>query len=59
MLEAGETTHKAGEIGVVRGGNHALANRTGLPAVVELLLRMTRWRVSKGKASQNFHSPKP
>ena len=36
MLEAGETALKAGEIGVVRGGNHALANRTGVPAVVAI-----------------------
>ena len=36
VLEAGETTLKAGEIGVVRGGNHALANRTGVPAVVAI-----------------------
>lgn len=34
VLETGETTLQAGEIGVVRGGNYALANRTGAPAVV-------------------------
>jgi uncharacterized cupin superfamily protein len=34
VLETGETTLQAGEIGVVRGGNYALANRTGVPAVV-------------------------
>ena len=36
VLEAGETKLKAGEIGVVRGGNYALANRTDMPAVVSL-----------------------
>jgi len=34
VLETGETTLQAGEIGVVRGGNYALANHTGAPAVV-------------------------
>ncbi|MBA2961452.1 MULTISPECIES: hypothetical protein [Ramlibacter] len=36
VLDTGETTLKAGEIGVVRGGNRALANRTGRPAVVAI-----------------------
>jgi uncharacterized cupin superfamily protein len=36
VLDTGEVTLKAGEIGVVRGGNHALANRTGKPAVVAI-----------------------
>ena len=36
VLDTGETTLRAGEIGVVRGGNHALANRTGRPAVVAI-----------------------
>lgn len=34
VLDTGHTTLKAGEIGVVRGGNHAIANRSGRPAVV-------------------------
>jgi uncharacterized cupin superfamily protein len=34
VLDTGETTLKAGEIGVVRGGNHAIANRSGRPAMV-------------------------
>lgn len=36
VLDTGEATLKAGEIGVVRGGNHALANRSGRPAVVAI-----------------------
>ena len=36
VLDTGETTLRAGEIGVVRGGNNALANRTGRPAVVAI-----------------------
>lgn len=36
VLDTGETTLKAGEIGVVRGGNHALSNRSGKPAVVAI-----------------------
>jgi uncharacterized cupin superfamily protein len=36
VLDTGETTLKAGEIGVVRGGNRALSNRTGKPAVVAI-----------------------
>ena len=34
VLEQGEATLKAGEIGVVRGGNHAFSNRSSKPAVV-------------------------
>ncbi|MEN9418122.1 MAG: hypothetical protein RI988_1742 [Pseudomonadota bacterium] len=34
VLDTGETTLKAGEIGVVRGGNHAIGNRSGRPARV-------------------------
>jgi uncharacterized cupin superfamily protein len=36
VLEQGEATLKAGEIGVVRGGNHAFSNRSGKPAVVAI-----------------------
>jgi uncharacterized cupin superfamily protein len=36
VLENGEATLKAGEIGVVRGGNHAFSNRSGKPAVVAI-----------------------
>jgi uncharacterized cupin superfamily protein len=34
LLDEGESVLKAGEIAVVRGGNHAFSNRTGKPAVV-------------------------
>jgi hypothetical protein len=34
VLDHQETTLKAGEIGVIRGGNYAWSNRTGQPAVV-------------------------
>jgi uncharacterized cupin superfamily protein len=36
VLEQGEATLKAGEMGVVRGGNHAFSNRSGRPAVVAI-----------------------
>jgi uncharacterized cupin superfamily protein len=36
VLEQGEAILKAGEIGVVRGGNHAFSNRTNKPAVVAI-----------------------
>jgi len=36
VLDTGETTLRAGEIGVVRGGNRALSNRSGKPAVVAI-----------------------
>ncbi|RYY75777.1 MAG: hypothetical protein EOO24_45710 [Comamonadaceae bacterium] len=36
VLDTGEATLKAGEIGVVRGGNRALCNRSGKPAVVAI-----------------------
>jgi uncharacterized cupin superfamily protein len=36
VLDTGEATLKAGEIGVVRGGNRALSNRSGKPAVVAI-----------------------
>jgi quercetin dioxygenase-like cupin family protein len=36
VLEQGEATLKAGEMGVVRGGNHAFSNRSGKPAVVAI-----------------------
>lgn len=36
VLDTGETRLKAGEIGVVRGGNHAIANKSGKPAMVAI-----------------------
>ena len=34
LLDQGETRLQAGEIAVIRGGNHAFSNRSGQPAVV-------------------------
>jgi uncharacterized cupin superfamily protein len=34
LLDDGETVLKAGEIAVIRGGNHAFSNRTAKPAVL-------------------------
>jgi uncharacterized cupin superfamily protein len=43
VLDSGdEATIKAGEVGVVRGGNHAIANRSGSPAVVAVASHAAR-----------------
>jgi uncharacterized cupin superfamily protein len=43
VLDSGdEAILKAGEIGVVRGGNHAISNRTGAPAVVSVASHAAR-----------------
>ncbi|MES2186790.1 MAG: hypothetical protein V4505_19710 [Pseudomonadota bacterium] len=42
VVEEGETTLKAGEIGVVRGSNHAFSNRSGKPATVAIAIHAAK-----------------